>query len=466
MAGSLSSGSSTGRHRVFVLVDKGIARGVFFSWDAAETFADENRLSLDQLMEYETKADHPDHLHLLDASWEDDEWEFQGEWSRQSPRWPTPPKKVRLDHYHAKGDAFHLLRQKEFAWEDGLLARINPMAPDTALKQPVATPEGGTQKPKWSPKLTPLKPLQQRPSEANTAKEEAPVSPDTAPAQPAAEKQPLLPAEGSPKIPDFPKPVPPKKPKLTTSGKKPQPTPPDRGEAAANKPSQPEPKIAFQKKKGLKLKTKAEPQPIPSFKPTVAPVDESVAGKSSVELAQAQHDREKQIEEEQRLADIKIRKVWSIRLILSVASIVIFWTAGTFWALRPEPTAANILLEVSSLNSARLKVMEPEMVFFQLDVDPSHQERWIQSLKLQPLEAGRVLRLPTYHALDTWEKPSGYVRPPYSDTEVQEWWNLRLSEIRYGFVHRWEDGSILILDLESDTLIGWSRARHLPELLN
>ncbi len=41
--------------RVFVLVDQECVMGVFFTWEAAEAFGDENRLPLNRLMEYEIR---------------------------------------------------------------------------------------------------------------------------------------------------------------------------------------------------------------------------------------------------------------------------------------------------------------------------------------------------------------------------------------------------------------------------
>ena len=100
-------GEKGGPMRVFVLVDKGAPQGVFTTWDAAEAYADLHRLSLDHLHEFVTRHDHPEHLHLLAAIWDED-WEFYGEWKRETPRWKRPPQKVRLDHYHLKRDKFRI----------------------------------------------------------------------------------------------------------------------------------------------------------------------------------------------------------------------------------------------------------------------------------------------------------------------------------------------------------------------
>jgi hypothetical protein len=498
MAGPIKKGSQSGQQRVFVLVDKGIAQGVFPSWDAAEAFADEHRLSLDKLMEYVTRSDHPDHLHLLTAQWEGN-WEFQGEWTNEAPDWPKPPRQVRLDHYHAKGNKFHLLRRKEFTWEAGLLQKVNPMAPDEAIKSEIPT-KAPAKSPQWKPKLSPLKPLHQGPSSSE--------GPSTDRDQQDKQGKPPLPKEEKPEISPLPKsdggiPTPAKslvsepeppiedsekgkssskgatKPPATKVAKrlssKAQPGMPPVGLQPGNKKqkkakkesSQPaKSKISFQKKPALKLKPKEMPEPIPSFKATASPTDHMGNAPSSVELAQAQHEARVKAEEEKRKADIKVKRVWSIRLILTVVLVVACWAGGIIWALKPEPTAANIVTTVTSLTSARKIVMEPDMIFFQLPVDPAHQERWIQSLGLLALDPEEELPIPLFHSLDTWEKSRGYIRPPYSETEVNEWWDLRLRKIRYGYVHEWEDGTILILDLESDTLIGWAYAKRLPDLLN
>jgi hypothetical protein len=189
------------------------------------------------------------------------------------------------------------------------------------------------------------------------------------------------------------------------------------------------------------------------------------SGKSSVELAYSDpgaKDKDKVKQE----ATGKMRKVWSLRLILTVIAIVLCWSGGLYWVFRPEPTAASRVTEMVTLNDANMIVLEPDMVFFQLPIDPIHQKRWIESLGMEPVPIDGSLTIPTYHALSSWEQPNKYIRPPYAWVEVDEWWELKLRRIRYGFEYRWDDGSILILDLESDMLIGWSRVKHLPELMN
>jgi hypothetical protein len=155
-----------------------------------------------------------------------------------------------------------------------------------------------------------------------------------------------------------------------------------------------------------------------------------------------------------------------MRLIIPVLSIFVFWAAGLYWALKPPATTQSIVADVTSLANARILAIEPGQIFFQMDIDPVHQQRWVRSLGLLPIPYGRTFTLPQIHALETWEKPDGFIRPPYAEVEVREWWELRLRSISYGFYHEWEDGTILILDLQGDMLLGWGQARNLPELMN
>ena len=451
MASKLGSHGQDESRRAFVLVDKDIARGVFRSWDDAEDFANENNFSLDNLLEFETKKDYPDHLHLMAAKW-GAEWKFVGEWSKFAPYWESAPSQIRLDHYHVKGGEFVIFRQCEFTWRPGLLQTINPMAPDEALRfSEQAKPKQEAPGSEQRSKISPLKPI------GGFQKTE----PDSKPETPEKAGKPPLIGDPEPPVESIQP-----KPKLsTTASGTSQTTEQVQKESA---PDTPAAKISFQKKKPLRLKSqKAGPKPIPEFKPPPPPpVGSSDAHASSVELAQAQLAAESNLSGEGDATAGKPRKIWPIRVLLPIFAIFICWGGGVFWVFKPEPTAQKILDQVTTLSRARVLVIEPGQIFFQLPVDPINQQRWVQSLGLDPISETEPFSIPTYHALDTWQKSSGFVRPPYAAVEVREWWNLRLRTIRYGFYHEWEDGSILILDLESDFLIGWSYASRLPDLLN
>lgn len=457
-------GGDASRKRAFVLVDKDQARGVFSSWDAAEAHADEHGLSLDRLLEFETDSDHPNHLHLMAAQW-DGEWKFVGEWSKFAPYWAVPPSRIRLDHYHARGNVFVLFRQHEFPWRPGILQKINPMAPDQSMRfAEVALPDKPTPPPaEWKPKLSPLKPLGNTPTPtpASTSDTTASPGPQPAPSIPAA---PAVSAK-KPPAPLIPEPEPPIE-ELPVREPPAEPGSPIKQAGQPPAPGTPKPRITFQKKQPLRLKSQQPgPKPIPDFKPApLPPATSPEPTHSSVELAQ--EEMAAQQESASDSATGKPRRIWPLRVLVPIFAVFLCWGGGIFWVVKPEPTAQNILSQVTTLSRARVLVIEPDQIFFQLEVDPINQQRWVQSLQLMPISETDPILVPTYHTLDTWQRGNGFVRPPYADIEVREWWDLRLRIVQHGFFHEWEDGSMLILDLESDLLIGWSRALRLPELLN
>lgn len=488
----INAGPTPSRRRVFVLVDKGESQGVFTSWDAAEAYAEANRFTLDHLLEFETNPDHPDHLHLMAGLWEGT-WKFIGEWTRGLPPWKSPPEKVRLDHYHLRKSAFHLLRQKEFVWSEGLTARVNPMAPEQALSVD-AKAKNWSPTLEWKPKLTPLKPVGKPPPEdpidqdregprdkGPLLPEEPPIDlPSTAHSEPEEPGQslhrPLL-SEPEPPIeetPGTPAPAPstPRiKPTLINweatdtarSGGDRRP-----GEGHPSTPPK-KPKPGLSSKNPLRLKAvKQAPRPIPEFKPAQTHDPAAVGELSPVQPALGSSQGSAPTTEKGSVGrrSRKPRRIWPLRLILPLAALFLCWAAGIYWVLRPEPTAQEIVAKVTSLNAATVLIIEPGQVFFQLHVDPIQQQRWIRSLGLDPIPVNESIPIPYHLTLDTWEKPDGFIRPPYAAVEVREWWNLRLRVVKYGYVHRWEDGSYLLMDLESDMLIGWARAHRLPELLN
>ncbi len=422
------------RKRVFVLIADENVQGVFTTWDAAEHFAESNNLPLDRLMEYETSRSDPEHLHLMAVQWENT-WVFYGQWPKKTPNWPYPPKKVRLDHYHQKGDKLYLFRQKEFEWQSDLFLKINPMAPDSALslKTPTVRADTGI-KPK--PALKGLKPVL-GPAEQSKKPEQEPQEPVAKEVAETA-KAPVKLAQPGP------------------AAKKPS-------ESTEEVPDRPPDQIPFRKKPALRLKTGKSPQPIPSFQTTPVTAEEHAI--SSVELAHKDPSASP-ILKAQAAPSGKVRKVWPLKLILALVANVVCWSGGLWWVLRPEPTAAMQITEVVTLSGASKIVLEPDTVFFQLPVEPIHQERWIQSIGMKPINERKGIRIPTYHTLSVWEQPNKYIRPPYALVEVDEWLDLKLRNVLYGFEFNWEDGSILILDLESDQMIGWTKISHLDEVMN
>jgi hypothetical protein len=419
------------RKRVFVLVADGSVQGVFTTWDAAEQFAERNKLPLDRLMEYETPRGDPDHLHLLSVQWENT-WAFHGQWPKKTPKWPYPPKKIRLDHYHQKDDKFYLFRQKEFEWQSDLFLKINPMAPDSALspKTPTVRTDTGLKQRQPSKDLKPV---------LNPVKESE--KPDLDKLKPPSTEEVKKPKESI---------------KLDESGTS---VKSSRKETLDRPPDE----IPIRKKPALRLKAGKSPKPIPTFQ--TSSLSDKEHSVSSVEMAYQDPAAAPRPTASEEPAG-KVKKIWSLKLIITLVALVGCWAGGFWYVFRPEPTAAMKVAEVISLNDASKIVLEPDTVFFQLPVDPIHQERWIESLGLKPINEQEGTRIPTYHALSNWEQPDKYIRPPYALVEVDEWMNLKLRDVRYGFELIWDDGTILILDLESDLMIGWTRISKLDEVLN
>lgn len=148
MASTLKPNSPHERQRLFVLVHGEIVRGVFLSFEAAESFADENGLALDRLLEFTTKSAHPDHLHLMSGKLSGEgDWRFLGEWSEAGLPANRVPEVLRLEHFVIRKDRVEHFRSCEFAWEPGLLREVQPMA---------ANPKPPSPKRKPAPDSTPI----------------------------------------------------------------------------------------------------------------------------------------------------------------------------------------------------------------------------------------------------------------------------------------------------------------------
>lgn len=442
MAGPVGSGPYSNRKRVFVLVADNNVQGVFTSWDAAEEFAERNSLPLDKLMEYETPRSDPDHLHLMSVQWENT-WAYHGQWPKKTPNWPYPPKKVRIDHYHLRDNRFYLFRQKEFEWQNDLFLKINPMAPDRALGPagPAVRTDTGLKQVAPSKGLKPISGTAEKTDKpADSAPEEKP-KPAAEPAQPEKEK---------PQV------------KLAQPGTIQKKTEEKTEESKPEQQKQPAKPSEGKKKPALRLRSGKSPQPIPTFEAAKKVEEQSV---SSVELAYSDPaSAPKKRASEQATGPVK--RIWSLKLIFPLIALFACWTGGVWWALIPEPTADMKVAEVATLNGATKIVLEPDTVFFQFPVDPIHQERWIQTIGMKPIDDTVGIRIPTHHALSQWEKPNTYIRPPYALVEVDEWLNIMQRDVRFGFQLNWEDGSILILDLESDQMIGWASISEIDKIMN
>lgn len=563
MAGEVGSPGNPEHRRVFVLVDRDQIQGVFGSWEAAEFYADKHKLPLDHLMEYVTRRKHPDDLHLMVAKW-DAKWVFQGEWSREAPRWKRPPEKVRLDHYKVEGKGFTLFRRKEFPWETGLLLKIDPMAPDLVLDQFKARSPGPA-RPEWRPKLGALKslspqakpgpaplapkpsvpprpagpllppepppsgepvlppepPLDEAPPPAPaepaspppgeepesprtkpesqptpSAPEPTPPAPEPEPAQsepepaepepPVAEREPPKPEAARPEPPKPPEPRPVSfKPRIEApQPKAPEPEPePPQPEPKAPEPKAPRPVLSEASPKpvpaprkrpeprtgkpSLKLRTREdETQPIPHYQP--APGQEAphpVKPEAPLSAKKTEVLYRSDLEEEEETGPVEIKTVWPLRLKFTLAAILVLWAIGIYRVFHEEPSAAFLAPTFTSLDPGRMVAVDKDYLHFEQTIEPVFLHQWIVDLELNPIPMGQSYTLPVTGPLQDWEQPGRTIEPPESIETIQNWWEPHLRTVATGYYRSWEDGSLIILEMETGSLLGWVHKDHLVELM-
>jgi hypothetical protein len=151
-------------------------------------------------------------------------------------------------------------------------------------------------------------------------------------------------------------------------------------------------------------------------------------------------------------------RVWPMRLLIVWLAIILCWGAGIAYTLIPKKTAQELVSSILPLRRADKLSIEPDQLLFHLPVDPIHQRRYVQTLLLDPIPSNQTFSMPTIPRLSAWEQPEVFIRPPFSREESEAWLAEELQVVQHGFYHRWEDGSILLLDLESNALMGWGRA--------
>lgn len=153
-------------------------------------------------------------------------------------------------------------------------------------------------------------------------------------------------------------------------------------------------------------------------------------------------------------------------MLFAFAICLICWILGVNLALRPPASAEATVDGLLTLNPARKVVIEPDRVLFQLPIDPAHLERWMRTLNLKSIPASQPFFVPLVHSVERWQEQSSFVRPPFAPGEVNDWWQLNRRQISYGFVREFPDGTFLLLDLESNSLLGWMDPAKLTEWMH
>jgi hypothetical protein len=455
--------------RLFVLIEEGNIKGVFPSWEAAEVFADSNAISLEYLLEFQTRAECPDHLHLLSAFLHN-RWEFVGQWSSVPPVWKTIPEKVRLDHYRREGEDFLPFRSIEFPWVPTLLVTVNPMA---------AEPPTG--------KVTLLSKTQPAPEkEADTTSEVAPQEPEVEksaeemppPLESAAPSpQPADPIERKPIMEDTPPLAtqPPASNKIKPVLKK---------EPLSNSEAAPSPDAGKARKK-LKLRQPLSPRGKPASTPikpipVMAPTAPMVAPKAPTPRAQrdasqppdsaptpvAEADAPLSAEGsagEQEPVGTETMTFHAFPFLIALIAFIAGWAVGLFLAFKPTPSANSIAAHSQFLSTAEVTPIEPDILFFERTVPPQFQADWIRELDLKPIEFSQSVPLPYAFALDNWVASLRSATPPASLAQVETALAQMTRRTSYGFFNQ-QDDTTLVLDLEANVLAGWIRARDLEDL--
>jgi len=411
--------------RLFVLVDEGRPKGVFRSSEGAEEYADDQELTATRVYEFKTRPAHPDHLYLMSASW-DGEWRFVGEWPDVSPPWKRAPDNLRLDHFKVGGEAVERVRREIWPMRDGLFEEVTPLTTVEAAKtnDPVETYPSSP--PGRKARLKPLKAARKEPARGKQENK--------------------APSEGQPVV-------------ESRAGKDLSARSPDRKPA---KQEPPRPKL-----------TGSRPTPIPHFDPVTAkapvtkrktlipdePLSEPVEKPPTDQTAVDQETPARDDSE-------KVKRIWPLKLISPIVLIFVVWSWGVFSELRPPAKTQKVISTSNTLKDAQTLPVEPGYLYFQLQVDPALQQRWARNLGLAPIPRDAAYELPRFSLLESWEQREGFVRPPYSDGEVREWENLHMHSVRTGFFREWPDGSLLILDLQHDRLIGGGWAEAFTSVLN
>lgn len=147
---------------------------------------------------------------------------------------------------------------------------------------------------------------------------------------------------------------------------------------------------------------------------------------------------------------------------LVVGLVMVAWVHGVYRGLRiPAPAVESVPI----LADAQVLAIAPDFIYFELPVSRSLQQRFVQRLELVPIPFDAAQVIPVLDGLATWPNRSRFVAAPYAVEAVQEWWQPRRKEVRFGFVRQVDATTALYLDLESSVLIGYGEWATLRDIL-
>lgn len=161
----------------------------------------------------------------------------------------------------------------------------------------------------------------------------------------------------------------------------------------------------------------------------------------------------------------KPEKSQGVPPLLGIGLIIICWCMGFLLSLNPSSTAS--LRERSSISlSGATSHQIGDQLFFEMPIAPAHQQRWAQSLQLKPIPQKAPVFIPDFSILSNWHQRKGVQRAPYSEEEVQAWWDHNGSVVSKGYVRRFPTGGYIVLDLQRDRLAGWLNLTSWESLLH
>jgi hypothetical protein len=229
--------------------------------------------------------------------------------------------------------------------------------------------------------------------------------------------------------------------------------------------------------KPLRLKQKKAPEPIPEFKsapvgpagPTMTSLPESKSSpRRSVDLDTAADELSDTLEK-QPVVTSKHRTVAPIPVWLTFIALAAAWTYGLLQlSEKTLPLEKQVNLSAELFTDAEVQVFEPSVVVFQKPVEASDPSSWVKAFDLEAIgRRAMILRLDLEH-LQGWstiDEGTGelYTAPESLDT-VAQWWEAGQVEVQQGYFRRWDDGSLLLLDIEGNRLYGWLKLEAVLEL--
>lgn len=148
----------------------------------------------------------------------------------------------------------------------------------------------------------------------------------------------------------------------------------------------------------------------------------------------------------------------------SLLAISLCWITGLTYAFFAQDNQNRARQDIPSLYNARA-IQAEQQTFFEMPVDPSNQRRWIETLGLTLIKRNSPMRIPRFAIFSHWQTKMAFHRPPFGISEIENWWLKQSRLVSKGYVRQFESGGFIVLDMETDALIGWANTSEMSALL-